>query len=164
MFRARQTWPAGLVCLALIAVWGPTASAQDIQLGGNAYTYIEQALNDLGQPYTDAGVVWVPPMSGEILIMGRDGDLTAEVDYQAHLDAGYHVLMIGGSNYDGYYTWIQNYVDISAWRTWHQSSDCSPDWTKGAAHPITQYLHAATTAGSLAVPAVRKDFKKTIIE
>jgi len=104
--------------------------------------YITAALDNLGVSYTVESTMWATPKAATILIMSEDGDTYDGLDYQAHLDAGYHVLMIGGSHWNPYYTWIQNYLNVTADYTWHMSDGCTPDWTKDADNAFTQYLPA----------------------
>jgi cysteine-rich repeat protein len=113
-----------------------------VVLAGNAQTYVQQAFSSLGETYTSRGEQFPPPSAGGVLITSNDGGTSAPVDYNAFLNAGGHLLVIGGSNYQPYYDWVRNYlshtgnVGSPGWQT----LSCSPHYASAATHPITQYL------------------------
>ncbi len=113
-----------------------------VVLAGNAQTYVQQAFSALGETYTSRGEQFPPASAGGVLITSNDGGTSAPVDYNAFLNAGGHLLVIGGSNYQPYYDWVRVYlshtgnVGSPGWQT----LSCSPHYASAATHPITQYL------------------------
>jgi cysteine-rich repeat protein len=122
-----------------------------VALGGNAQTYVAQAFAALGETVTTMSGQFLPTTAGGVLVMSNDGGTSAVVDYNAFLNAGGHVLMIGGSNFQPYYDWVRNYLNQSGnvsapgWQT----ISCTPHYTAVGSHPITQFL---PTTFSFSVP------------
>jgi cysteine-rich repeat protein len=118
-----------------------------VVLGGNAQTYIAQGFAALGETVTTRTGQFLPTTAGGVLVMSNDGGTDAVVDYNAFLNAGGHVLMIGGSNYQPYYDWVRRYLNQSGsvgapgWQT----LACSPNYTAAGSHPITQFLPTTYT-------------------
>lgn len=110
-----------------------------IFVSGTSYLLIEAALDALGEPYTSDFEYWPPPLSGGILVMSNAGFGTP-IDYQAHLDAGAHLLVIGGSANNGYASWLAGYFSGFLIPSWHLSDECSFDFYRNGAHPITALM------------------------
>jgi cysteine-rich repeat protein len=119
-----------------------TCTGGSIRVSGNATTYIVSALNALGATFTDDQVEWPAGGVASIIIIAHDGASVPGGDYQAHLDAGGHVLVVGGSGDPAYAAWASTYIANTGEGSWHQSSDCVSDWTSVGAHPITALLPA----------------------
>ncbi|MCB9704138.1 MAG: DUF4215 domain-containing protein [Myxococcales bacterium] len=111
-----------------------------IVLGGSSFANITTALDTIGEPYTVNNTQWLPPDSADILIMSNDGGNANGPDYNAHLNAGKHVLVFGGSSLAEYRTYWTGYFSIAAGNSWHQSNDCMMDWNKDGMHAITALL------------------------
>lgn len=109
-------------------------------VAGNALTYINSALAQLGESYNTDAAEWGTPSSQGVVIVSHDGGNVPSVDYLAHLNAGAHLLLVGGTAIAAYPTWVNNYVNTDNTASWHQASDCSPDWSKVGVHPITQFM------------------------
>jgi cysteine-rich repeat protein len=115
-----------------------------IVLSGNAHQYVQSALEALGETYTivDGGDgVGAPPASG-IFISANDGCEGPFPSLSPLLDAGGHVLLVGGSALTDYTTWVGNYVTTDGAWSWHQSNDCTSDWSTVGSSTITKYLPA----------------------
>lgn len=128
--------------IALTAALSSTASAQSIILAGSSNSYVKQALDNLGVTYTEELSMWATPDAADVLIMADDGGTDTPVDYSTHLANGRHVLMIGGSNWGPYYSWVDGYLTRDASTGWHTSGDCMSDWTTTGANPVTALLPA----------------------
>jgi cysteine-rich repeat protein len=115
-----------------------------ITVGGNAHQYIDPALTALGETFTQGGTY--PAAGNGVFILSNDGGNGPFVDYTSMLNAGAHILLIGGSNLGtgaGSYTaYVNTYVTTDNTSNWHQSSDCVNDWNAIGTHPITQFLPA----------------------
>lgn len=123
-----------------------TCTRGPVFLGGTATAQIATGLTMLGEVFTASPAgTWPTPGSVGTIIISNDGYTGPMLDYTAHLNAGAHVIVIGGSNYAPYDAWIGSYVnnDAAALAMWHQSNDCVPDFAKTGSHPITQFLPAA---------------------
>jgi cysteine-rich repeat protein len=110
--------------------------------GGNARTFIEGALATLAEPFSAAtgGGQWGDAPASGILISSNDGGSELPNTYQAFLDAGGHILMIGGSGASEMTTFVGNFLTTDGTSSWHQASDCVSDWNTVGVHPITQFL------------------------
>jgi hypothetical protein len=107
-----------------------------VVLGGTAQTYIAQALQTLGVVYTDVNTEFVNPSgygAGDTIILSNDGGSDNGYDYNNFLNAGGHLIVTGGSNFDPYRTWVSNYFSITntskGWYTdgaWHKSGNYQP--------------------------------------
>jgi hypothetical protein len=129
------------LCVLALLLTGTEALAQTVIVGGNAHRYLDPSLDTLEIEYTTSNDEWIQPGAADIIIMGRDGGVATPVDYNAFLEQGGHVLMVGGSNSANLYTWVANYFTISSQRGWHQSNNCTDDWNAvGDAHPLTSFL------------------------
>jgi len=115
-----------------------------ITIGGNGASYVGSALTTLGETFT-SGTTY-PPAGNGVIIMGLDGGSGPFPDYTAMLNAGGHVLLIGGSNLGtgaGSYTaYVNTYVTTDNTSNWHTSGDCTGDFNAVGTHPITQFLPA----------------------
>ena len=118
-------------CIAL--VFGVT-------IGGSNFNELQNAMDVLGLIYDVEDTQWLQPNSAQILIMSNDGGNGDGPDYSAHLAAGNHVLIIGGSSLQAYRDYVAGYFTITNPGGWHQSNDCMQDWNKGAPHPITSMM------------------------
>ncbi|MBL8943089.1 MAG: DUF4215 domain-containing protein [Myxococcales bacterium] len=113
-----------------------------VQVSGNATTYLVSALNALGETFTEDGSEWPAGGAANILVIAHDGATLPGGDYQAHIDAGGHVLLVGGSGDPAYAAWASTYLANTGEGSWHQSSECAWDWNSVGAHPITALLPA----------------------
>lgn len=121
-----------LVCVALLA----SVSNATVVLGGTAQTYIEQALNTLGVNHQIVGSMFVDPTgygAGDTIILSQDGGIDNGYDYTGFLNAGGHLIVVGGSNYDPYRAWVAGYFNTtdtgSGWHTdgaWHKDGNLQP--------------------------------------
>jgi cysteine-rich repeat protein len=116
------------------------AAPSTIFVGGGLNTRVKLALTSMNEPYASNNS-WVDPYAADILIISDPG-ATAGPDYNAHLNSGKHVLMLGGNNSQTYKNWLDDYVSPGPFAGWHTTEDCSFDWTKGEPHPITAFLPA----------------------
>ncbi len=90
------------VLVACIAVCATVANAT-VVLGGTAQTYIAQALQTLNVQYTDVNSMFVDPSgygAGDTIILSEDGGTDNGYDYSNFLNAGGHLIVTGGSNWD----------------------------------------------------------------
>ncbi len=110
-----------------------------IFVGGAGNLSIKQALSIMNEPFASNNVAWTPPHTADILIMaGFDQN---GLDYNAHLNSGKHVLLIGGLNSQVFKAWLDGYIRSGHIDNgWHTSETCSFDWNKGEPHPITAFL------------------------
>lgn len=98
-----------------------------IVVGGNYTGVTTQALNDIGRTYTLASGVATPDpttyglKAGDIIITANDGGTGSLIDYTNFLNAGGHVIVIGGSNVQTYRDWAALYFNLtdtgSGWHT-----------------------------------------------
>lgn len=114
-----------------------------VRVAGNANIHLMSALDALGEPYTLDGSEWPAVGSGGVLIIGHDGASVTAPNYQLHLDAGGHLLLVGGSGDPAYAAWAQAFIVNTGEGNWHQSSACASDWNAVGAHPMTALLPAA---------------------
>ncbi len=121
-----------------------TCTRGTVVLGGNSRTYVANAFAALGETVTTSTAMFVPTTAGGVLVMSNDGGSDAPVDYNAFLNAGGHVLMIGGSNTQAYYDWARGYLNHTgnASAPGWQTIACTPHMTLAGSHPITQFLPA----------------------
>ena len=82
------------VCCLLALGLTSEGWAQSVIVAGNARTHITSAMNAEGEAFTENTAEWATPNSADVLIVSRDGGTSPVVDYQSHLDAGRHFLMI----------------------------------------------------------------------
>lgn len=113
-----------------------------ILVSGNANSFLTPALTTLGEAFASEALDWPTPLSAGVLVLGRDGGLDMPPDYQAHLDAGAHLLVAGGSSTIAFGDWINLFFSSTGSVGWHQSSACISDWNTTGMHPITAYLPA----------------------
>ncbi len=116
-------------CVALCA----SVSNATVVLGGTAQTYIQQALQTLNVPFTDVNSMFVDPTgygAGDTIILSEDGGTDNAYDYTNFLNAGGHLIVMGGSNYDPYRAWVGNYFNTTntqnGWYTdgaWHKDGN-----------------------------------------
>ena len=127
------------VLIALVSLCASISSAT-VVLGGTAQTYIQQALTDLGVQYTDVNSMFVDPTGygkGDTIIMSQDGGIDNGYDYSGFLNAGGHLIVMGGSNWDPYRTWVSNYFNITNTQNgWYQDGA----WHKNGNLQQTQYM------------------------
>lgn len=114
----------------------------EIVLGGNDFTTMPSAMDATGAPYTLQPVKWIPPDSAGLIILSHNGGSGAGPDYAPHFAAGRHLLVLGGSGHMDYWSFITEHFTATVDPEWHETSDCDPDWTRGAAHPITALMPA----------------------
>ncbi|MGM0555597.1 MAG: Ig-like domain-containing protein, partial [Myxococcota bacterium] len=138
-----------IVCLASLVVSATEARAQrSIIVGGFGYQGVSSELTGLGYAHdVDSRGQYALPVSEttasnyDIVIVSEASIVGSGPDYTSLLNAGANVLIIGGQG--DMHTWLAPYFDvIDVDGTSHDSNSCSPDWTKGAAHPVTQYMPA----------------------
>jgi hypothetical protein len=120
------------VLIALLALCASAANAT-VVLGGTAQTYIAQALQTLNVQYTDVNSEFVNPSgygAGDTIILSIDGGGDNGYDYTNFLNAGGHLIVAGGSNFDPYRAWAANYFNITntqnGWYTdgaWHKDGN-----------------------------------------
>lgn len=119
-----------------------TVSQAAVILGGTNYDGLKQALDTAGITYTDLGVMFPDPSglgAGDYIILSNDGGTDPGADYTAFLNAGGRLVMTGGSNDDGFRTWLSGYFNITDTSSgWHTDGD----WHKTGAHPLTSLLPA----------------------
>lgn len=118
-----------VACVAFCA----SISSATVVLGGTAQTYVAQALQTLNVQYTDVNSMFVDPTGyggGDTIILSQDGGSDNPYDYTNFLNAGGHLLVMGGSNYDPYRAWVTNYFNITntqnGWYTdgaWHKNGN-----------------------------------------
>ncbi len=118
-----------------------TCTFGTITVAGNQRAWVKNALTALGATFTEYTTnQWAPAGGGGILIESNDGG-TAPSDYATNIAAGTHVLSVGGSATAGWGNNVNQFVTTDNTASWH-TLGCSPHWTKGASHPITQFLPA----------------------
>ncbi|QDG52215.1 tandem-95 repeat protein [Persicimonas caeni] len=136
---------AVIIALVFVCVGASSAWAQQpsILLGGNYHQYWKHVLDNLGYTYTISADEYPDPGNYDVLIMGfrGRGDST-RYDYSNWLASGGRMMVFSGSNYSQFTNWLGGYLDLSTAGTWERTDDCNPDWTRGSAHPITQYMPA----------------------
>jgi PEP-CTERM motif len=120
------------VLVTCIAFCASVVNASVI-LGGTAQTYVANALQTLNVQYTDVNSMFVDPTgygAGDTIILSEDGGIDNAYDYSNFLNAGGHLLVIGGSNWDPYRAWVGNYFNITntqnGWYTdgaWHSNGN-----------------------------------------
>ena len=124
----------------------------DILLGGNSFSQIQTALNTVGEPYMVNNSQWLQPNAADVLIMSNNGGGGGAPNYTAHLDAGGHVLMIGGSSLAEFYTFIDSHIQTANnLNSWHQATDCVDDWNTGPDHPMTSMLPESYEFGNQSI-------------
>jgi len=129
------------------------AAAPTITLSYNAaanITNVVSALNTLGYTWTDSGTV-KPSGGAQVIINSQDGGPTPDPlpDWSAHLNAGRHVLLMGGTSEPTYCTSIGQYFTTDGTCTWHMTNACTSDWISfGTSHPILKYLPATYEFGN----------------
>lgn len=135
---------AGAVLAALIfsiVASAPSARAAVI-VGGNYTSNITSALTTLGIGYTTDSGMFASPVglgAGDTIFMSNDGGSDAGLDYNAFLNAGGHLIAVGGSNYQPYRDWVAGYFNLTDIASgWHQSNA----WHTDAVVPGTQFLPA----------------------
>ena len=124
-----------------------------IVVGGTAQTYITSALTSLGETFTTdtggtpPGTTWPPSTGVGTIIISDDGFAGTLVDYTAHIAAGAHVIVVGGSSLSAYISSIGNYVTTDPTLTAWTESSCTNQWNKittsGAQNTITSFLPAS---------------------
>jgi cysteine-rich repeat protein len=128
-----------------------TCTLGPIVLGGSTQTYIASALTALGETFTTGGTASIagpwPTASGVgTIILANDGYTGTLTDYTAHLAAGAHVLVVGGSTLAAYITWVNTYVATDPAVTAWSEVTCTNEWTRTVASSptstITQFLPA----------------------
>jgi cysteine-rich repeat protein len=110
-----------------------------LRVGGTMNGAIKTALDLLNEPYVVVFNQWLAPDSADILIMSNNGGNGQGPDYTGHLNSGKHVLMFGGSATQEFSNWLDDYVSPGM-HGWHMSEDCTSDWNKGQAHPMTALM------------------------
>jgi len=114
-----------------------------VVLGGTEFPKMQAALDITGTPYTVQNKVWVTPNSAGTIILSHNGVIWPGTDYAPHFAAGGHLLVIGGSTDETYASFItEHFAATPNIVQWHKTTDCNPDWTRGAAHPITALMPA----------------------
>jgi DNA-binding MurR/RpiR family transcriptional regulator len=98
-----------------------------VVLGGNHTTTMGNALTTLGYGYTLASGTMIPNPAtynlgkGDVVIISNDGGTPENVDYANFLNAGGHVIAVGGSSLTSFHTWVSTYFKItdhnSGWHT-----------------------------------------------
>ncbi len=124
-----------------------TCALGPIVLGGSSQTYIASALTALGETFTaEPSGTWPPASNVGTVIVADDGYTGTMIDYTAHLAAGAHLLVVGGSNYAPYSAWVNGYLATDPAFTSWTLSNCTNEWTKIASSSptsaITQFLPA----------------------
>jgi hypothetical protein len=106
-----------LLFLGLLPV---AARAQvTVVLGGNHTTVMGNALTTLGYSYTLASGTMIPNPAtyslkkGDVIIISNDGGTPESVDYTNFLNAGGHVIAVGGSSLTSFHTWVGTYFNIT---------------------------------------------------
>ncbi|MFZ0706751.1 MAG: PEP-CTERM sorting domain-containing protein [Candidatus Korobacteraceae bacterium] len=136
-----------VACVALVA----TMANATVILGGTNDTYIAQALQTLNVQYTDDSGGFVNPAglgSGDTIIMSFDGGGDGAFDYTNFLNAGGHLIMMGGSNYDPYRAFVGNYFNITNTQNgWYQDGA----WHKDGNYQQTQYMPSDYTFNNSAM-------------
>lgn len=113
-----------------------------LTIAGNGRTYAVNAATGLGEVFTNYSAnQWLPANNVVVLIEANDG-ASAPPDYSTPLNAGAHILLIGGSGLQAYTTEIDKYVATDKTFAWHQSSGCTADWIAIGNHPAGKYLPA----------------------
>ena len=118
-------------------------SPGSIALWGNATAQLSSALNALGEVYASSPEEWPAPGEAGVIIIGHDGATPSAPDYQTHLDAGGHLLLVGGSGDPAYAAWASAFIANTGEGNWHTSDTCASDWNTAGAHPMTALLPAA---------------------
>lgn len=113
-----------------------------IHVAGNAITYLIEGLVALGEAHTSEFVEWPAPDAAGVIVIGHDGAGAIAPNYQAHLDAGGHLLLVGGSGDPAYAAWASAFVANTGEGNWHMSDTCASDWNTTGAHPMTALLPA----------------------
>jgi len=108
-------------------------ASASVVLGGTAQTYVEQALETLGVNHTNVNSEFVDPTgygAGDTIILSIDGGGDSGYDYSNFLNAGGHLIVMGGSNFDPYRAWAANYFNLTntqnGWYTdgaWHKNGN-----------------------------------------
>lgn len=121
-----------------------TCVKNTIYVGGDAKTYVANALAILGEngwiaadgSYGDA------PAAGVLVSTNAGGNGVFPTGWQTYLDAGGHILVLGGDNTDAYRAFIGGFVSVDATTAWHESDDCTSDWNRSVVGPLTELLPA----------------------
>lgn len=115
-----------------------------VAMFGNSQMFVAEALQALQVSFSSATDpnLGMPGAAG-IVIITNDGAQISAADYQASLDAGQHVLVIGGSGDPAYTAWVNTYIGTDGSASWHQSDSCSADFTKVGNDPMTALLPAS---------------------
>jgi hypothetical protein len=139
-----------LILLFLAALPAAAQAQVTVVVGGNHNTAIKSALDQIGITYTTAtGVMLVNPSTynlgkGDIIIISNDGGTPESVDYTNFLNAGGHVIAVGGSSLTQYYDWVGNYFNLTDGQSWHTDGD----WVKTATHAASAGLPDTYTFGN----------------
>ncbi len=135
--------------IALVLVMGVLAAdpcaAGVVLLGGTSNSYIASGLTSLGVTYTTVGNMFVDPSGlglGDTIIMSNDGGTDVGLDYNAFLNSGGHLIVIGGSDWDPYRAWVSGYFNTTDTGIgWHTDGD----WHRTGTYQATQYMPATFT-------------------
>jgi cysteine-rich repeat protein len=123
-----------------------TCTRNPVYLGGTRRSYIDGALNALGEPFDPASDETTrlgdAPTAG-VLISANNGDVGKyPTNYQTFLDAGGHILLIGGAETTDFRDFVGAFLNVGTSYVWHRSDNCTSDWNIGPAHPMTRLLPA----------------------
>ncbi|MBI4952353.1 MAG: DUF4215 domain-containing protein [Myxococcales bacterium] len=108
-------------------------------VGTNAAAQITQALDALGEPYSQ--VTGFPASgTGGVLLTSIDGNSGTPPDYTAALFGGAHVAIFGGDAVPSFTSWVGNYLTTDGTAQWLDSSGCTPQWSTVGTSTITSLL------------------------
>ncbi|MDX2036390.1 MAG: PEP-CTERM sorting domain-containing protein [Isosphaeraceae bacterium] len=139
-----------LLALGLCSLAFSGSSDAAIVVGGTAFGRATAALDTLGLSYSVDGnsTLTIDPVglgAGDVIIIGNDGGLDdSYADYNDFLNSGGCLIMMGGSSWDPFRTWLSGYFTLdpdAVAAEWIQGFN----WVRTAAHPVTQYLPADYT-------------------
>lgn len=140
--RMKKTLYAGMTALVLTSLLSVSAKAS-LVVGGSNNGSLITALNTLGLTYTTAGssATTVDPTgygAGDTILISNDGGSDASfANYNNFLNAGGHLVMIGGSNFQPFRDWVSNYFTLTDTTLgWHTDGS----WHKDGSNPVTVNL------------------------
>jgi hypothetical protein len=139
----------GLLVLGLAGLTTRMSAQVTVVLAGTSSGGISQALNSLGRNFTAAGTTMGPDpatynlRAGDYIIISNDGGTDASFfNYTSFLNAGGHVILVGGSNYQPYRDWVAGYFNITdTANTWHTDGA----WTTLVDNSLTSGLPSPYT-------------------
>ena len=132
----------GLATLALMGLLTLSADAT-VVVGGTNKGSLITGLNTMGVTYTNnlSGSTTVDPTgygAGDTILISNDGGTSPTfADYNNFLNAGGHLVMMGGSNFQPFRDFVANYFLLTDTGSgWHTDGS----WHKDGSNPVTVNL------------------------